>query len=262
MVAIDDAVTLVGNEWEVPAGWHQGRGAWGGLVAAAIIRAAGAADGQEPGLRPLREAAIHMVGPLPAGPVQVRPTLVRRGSATAAWRVDIVGEQTWAIGSVVFGASRADDFRPVTEPGTPPVAPSWTEMEALTVGPPVAPEFLQHFAVRLVSGLPYSGTDADVLAWIMPAQPPATYDDALLVGLVDAMWPATLVQVAAPRPMATLSFSATLLVDPATVNPAEPLLHRGRMLSHAQGYVTESRELWTPDGRLAVHNTQVVAVIR
>ena len=43
---------------------------------------------------------------------------------------------------------------------------------------------------------------------------------------------------------------------------AAPLLHRGRMLGLAEGYSTESRELWTPDGRLAVHNSQVIAIIR
>ncbi|MFZ8925801.1 MAG: hypothetical protein ACO3CU_03440, partial [Candidatus Nanopelagicales bacterium] len=54
----------------------------------------------------------------------------------------------------------------------------------------------------------------------------------------------------------------TLLVDPASVDASAPLLHRGRMLGLAHGYSTESRELWTPDGRLAVHNSQVIAIIR
>jgi hypothetical protein len=34
------------------------------------------------------------------------------------------------------------------------------------------------------------------------------------------------------------------------------------MVASADGYVTETRELWTPDGRLAVHNTQVITLIR
>jgi hypothetical protein len=52
------------------------------------------------------------------------------------------------------------------------------------------------------------------------------------------------------------------LVDPATVDPQVPLLHHGRLLGYADGYATETRELWTADGRLAVHNTQVITVIK
>jgi len=246
--------------WEVPEGWRQGRGAWGGLVVAASVRAARAVDPDAP---PLREISVHMVGPVLSGPTRVTCTLVRRGSATAVWHVAIASQEaeTWATATVVFGGPRALDMdgQPVL---SMPAAPDWRDLEPLTLEPPLAPEFLQHLAVRPVSGYPYSGTSDDVLGWVAPAVAPASYDDATLTGLVDALWPAALVQVSTARPMATLSFSATLLVDPATVDPAVPLLHRGRMLGLAEGYSTESRELWTSDGRLAVHNAQVIAIIR
>lgn len=255
-----ELVDVHDGTWDVPEGWRQGRGAWGGLVVAASVRAARAVD---PGAPPLREITVHMVGPVLAGTATVACDLVRRGSATAVWRVTIgspVGE-TWATATVVFGGDRALDVdaRPVL---AMPESPAWRDLEPLTLEPPLAPEFLQHLAVRPVSGYPYSGASDDVLAWVQPAAPLATYDEATLVGLVDAMWPAALVQVSTARPMATLSFSATLLVVPSTVDPAVPLLHRGRMLGVAQGYSTESRELWTADGRLAVHNSQVIAIIR
>lgn len=246
--------------WDVPEGWRQGRGAWGGLVVAAAVRAARAVD---PGAPPLREISVHMVGPVLAGPAQVACTLVRRGSATAVWHVAIASQEgeTWATATVVFGGDRAPDVdgHPVLRM---PAAPDWRDLEPLNLEPPLAPEFLQHLAVRPVSGFPYSGTHDDVLGWVAPALTPTSYDDATLVGLVDALWPAALVQVSTARPMATLSFSATLLVDPVTVDAAAPMLHRGRMLGLAQGYSTESRELWTADGRLAVHNAQVIAIIR
>lgn len=261
MPSYADAVHVHDDRWEVPAGWHQGRGAWGGLVTAAVIRAATTADASEPGTRLLREVSVHMVGPLPAGPARLTTTLVRRGSATAIWQVEIAGTETYAVGTVTLGADRASDFAPHTELHRPDVA-DWTAIDPLTLGPPLAPEFLQHLAVRPVGGFPYSGGHDDVLSWVAPGTQIPAYDDALLVGMVDALWPAALVQVTEPRPLATLAFTATLLVDPATVDPALPLLHRGRLLAYAGGYATESRELWTADGRLAVHNTQVITVIR
>lgn len=261
MTSYADLVDVRDGVWDVPEGWRQGRGAWGGLVVAAAVRAARTAGGtQEP---PLREISVHMVGPVPSGPAHVACHLVRRGSSTAVWHVTIGSAEgeTWATATVVFGGDRAPDMdgHPVLRM---PDAPHWQGMDPLTLEPPLAPEFLQHLAVRPVSGYPYSGTDDEVLGWVAPAVALASYDEATLVGLVDALWPAALVQVSTARPMATLSFSATLLVDPLTVDATAPLLHRGRMLGLAQGYSTESRELWTPDGRLAVHNAQVIAIIR
>jgi hypothetical protein len=260
VASYSDLVDVRGGVWDVPEGWRQGRGAWGGLVVAAAIRAARAVDPEVP---PLREISVHMVGPVLAGPAQVACTLVRRGSSTAVWHVAIASQEgeTWATATVVFGGDRAPDMdgHPVLRM---PAAADWRELEPLTLEPPLAPEFLQHLAVRPVSGFPYSGTRDDVLGWVAPAVAPPSYDDATLTGMVDALWPAALVQVSTARPMATLSFSATLLIDPATLDPAVPLLHHGRMLGLAQGYSTESRELWTADGRLAVHNSQVIAIIR
>jgi len=260
VASYSDHVDVTDGVWDVPEGWLQGRGAWGGLVVAAAVRAARAVDPDAP---PLREISVHMVGPVLPGPARVACTLVRRGSATAVWQVAIVSAEgeTWAVATVVFGGARALDVD--AHPRlTMPEAPEWSALEPLVLEPPLAPEFLQHLAVRPVGGYPYSGSADDVLGWVAPAVEIDAYDDATLTGMVDALWPAALVQVTTARPMATLSFSATLLVDPASVDARTPLLHRGRMLGMAEGYSTESRELWTADGRLAVHNSQVIAIIR
>jgi len=261
VLSLDEATAIHDGNWRVPEGWRQGRGAWGGLVVAAVVRAAQESDRATEGHRPLREVSLHIVGPVPAGDVSITATLVRRGSATGIWQVSVGADEVWATATVVFGADRATDVtgRPVLHM---PEVTAWADLEPLTLGPPLAPEFLQHLAVRPLSGYPYSDTADEVVAWVAPAIPIAAYDEATLVGMVDAMWPAALVQVSTPRPMATLSFSATLLVDPATVDPAEPLLHRGRLLALSAGYATETRELWTSDGRLAVHNTQGITIIR
>jgi hypothetical protein len=62
--------------------------------------------------------------------------------------------------------------------------------------------------------------------------------------------------------MATLSFSASVLIDPESLDPSEPLLHVSTLIGSRRGYVTEHRQLWTPDGRLAVDNPQVIVIIR
>lgn len=264
-VVFPGAVATDGT-WVVPAGWTQGRGAWGGLVVATAVRAAEAAEvrvGPDSPGRGVRTLTVQMMAPVPDGPVPVAVRELRRGSATAMWRVEVGSGQggQCAEAAVVLGDPRAADVPPVC-PAMPDVAP-WEQAAVIEVGPPIGPEFAPHLEFRPVAGYPYSGRTDDVISWIRPrGDGGGGYDAGALLGLVDALWPGTLIHVTTPRPMATLTFTATLLVDPATVPVDEPLLHIGRMVASAGGYVTETRELWTPDGRLAVHNTQVITIIR
>lgn len=260
-----DLTRVVDGEWSVPDGWAQGRGAWGGLNVGLAVRAAEHAERMLRGAdesRVVREVSVDMLGPVPAGSVPVAVEPLRVGSGTTAWRV-VIGSAPDVLvsASVVLGRKRSGD-QPLMRDARldPPDSPPWTEVPAIPLGPPLAPEFTRGLEFRPISGLPYQGLADDIVCWVrLPDAGPM--DAAYLLGLVDALWPATLVTHTAVRPMATLTFAASLLVDPATVDPDAPLLHRGRLVAQRDGYATETRELWTADGRLAVVNTQMMVVI-
>lgn len=261
-----ELTTVTEGVWHAAPGWLQGRGAWGGLLVGAAVRAAEAADvreGETTSPRLVREVSMDMLGPVPPGEHPVCVTPLRQGSRTSAWRVEILGEgEVLASSSVVFGQRRSGDQPTLVAEGlTPPSAAPWEDTPVLALEPPLAPEFSSHLEFRFVRGIPYQGRLEDVVCWVRFPHVGGPVDSALLLGMADAMWPATLVTLAQPRPMATITFAASLLIDPATVDPAEPLLFRGRLLSLSDGYATETCELWTPDGRLAVWNTQVIALI-
>lgn len=261
-----ELTTTTDGVWHSPPGWLQGRGAWGGLLVGAAVRAAEAADlrdGETTSPRLVREVSMDMLGPVPPGEHPVRVVPLRQGSRTSAWRVELLGEgEVLASSSVVFGQQRSGDQPTlVSESLSPPEVEPWQDTPVIALEPPVAPEFSSHLEFRFVSGIPYQSRLEDVVCWVRFPNAGGPADAALLLGMADAMWPATLVTLAQPRPMATITFAASLLVDPATVDAAEPLLFRGRLLSLSDGYATETCELWTPDGRLAVWNTQVIALI-
>ena len=261
-----DNTTVIDGSWHVPAGWAQGRGAWGGLGVGMAVRTAEHADRlleQDGEPRLVREVSVDMLGPVPVGEALVREAPLRVGSGTSAWRV-VVGTEPDVLvsASVVLGRARSGDQPTmVDERLTPPASPPWTDVAAVPLAPPLAPEFTERLEFRPLTGLPYQGRIEDVVCWVRLPEPEPV-DAALALGLVDAMWPATLVTLSEPRPMATLTFAASLLVDPATIDPAQPLLHRGRLVSRREGYATETRELWTPDGRPAVFHTQVRVVVK
>jgi hypothetical protein len=258
--------------WDVPDGWQQGRGAWGGLVVTAAIRAAVEAEGAP---RPVRSVFVSILAPVPVGEVSITTTLLRRGSATSAWQIDMRSHQ--AV-SAAAGDTRVSDTDEVLVQATvllgddrhdvaglpslspPSVMKPWREVPIVPLAPPAAPPFTEHLEFRLIQGIPYSGKVEDIACWVRAPDGPLDY--AALIGLVDAMWPVPILAVTEPRPMATLTFSASVLVDPATLDPAEPLLHVSTLMGSSHGYVTEHRQLWTPDGRLAVDNPQVIVIIR
>jgi hypothetical protein len=66
--------------WDVPAGWLQGRGAWGGLVIAASVNAVEVTQ-QQSADRRMRSVTAHMFRPLPAGTARIDVTPLRVGSA-------------------------------------------------------------------------------------------------------------------------------------------------------------------------------------
>ena len=266
MPAYRDITTIVDGAWHVPAGWAQGRGAWGGLGVGMAVRTAERADRlleQDGEPRFVREVSVDMLGPVPVGASLVRESPLRVGSGTSAWRVVVGAEPDVLVSaSVVLGRARGGDQPTMVDARlSPPASPPWTDVAAVPLAPPLAPEFTERLEFRPLAGLPYQGRVEDVVCWVRMPEPEPV-DAALALGMVDALWPATLVTLSEPRPMATLTFAASLLVDPATIDPTAPLLHRGRLVSRREGYATETRELWTPDGRLAVFNTQVMVVIK
>ncbi len=255
--------------WDVPTGWLQGRGAWGGLVVAAEVKAAQQSQAGVDPTRRVRNISAHLFGALPEGPAVVEVECLREGSAMSTWQVRVLGGdgQLASQAVVITGTDR-----PV-EPGRrwgvaqAPSLPPWSEVGTVPVEPPFGPPFGAHFAFRPVEGIPGTASAPRCLGWIGPAagEEWSAWSAATMLGIVDAWWPGTYVtlgSLAEVRPMATVSFGAHLLIDPTTVDPTEPLALQSWVADAEAGFTTETRRLWTSDGRLAVENHQSIVVIK
>jgi acyl-CoA thioesterase len=258
-MSLDDVLSPArdGDGWslEVPDGWQQGRGAFGGLVLGAVTRAlSGHAGG-----RPLRSLSGAIFAPVVPGAARITAELVHAGSAVSVLRATLEqGGKPAAHASAIFGAPR---------PGTP----SWRRLAAPAAAPfetlpevrlpsPPAPAFTRHFDMRVVSGFLFSGVpDAEVLGYVRPRVRPRVRDAALAVALADCYYPVLLAASAGPRPAATVSFQLELCAPPGD---GDVFLHRGSSPSATEGYAVEDRELWTEDGRLVALNRQVFVVIK
>jgi len=113
------------------------------------------------------------------------------------------------------------------------------------MGPPIGPVFATHYEFRLVSGAPHGGaSDAVVAGWVRESVPLGMLTYAALLARLDSFWPAFFAVDRVRRPMATVSFMAEFLADPATLDPTVPMFYRARAVAQAGGYCVELRELW------------------
>jgi hypothetical protein len=156
------------------------------------------------------------------------------------------------------GASDAPRFSPPPPPRLPP----WRDLPVVEVRPPLGPVFTQHYEYRSAAASPFARTGEPTTdGYVRERVPPARLDAPALVARLDAWWPTLFAVAGAPRPVATISFTAQILVDPAALPAAEPLRYRARMAALHDGFFVELRELWHGD-RVVALNQQTFAILR
>ena len=244
----------------LPDGWQQGRGAFGGLVLALLARAMEQAEPDPE--RPLQSLAGEIVAPVLASAAEVQVELLRRGSGltSVAARLRQDGELR-AHASAIFGKVRVADGERTSI--AKPAIPDWRSVEPLDFDPSISPPFLGGFELRNMGPLPFSGQGEPLTeGFVWLRKRPVRFGAAELLAYVDAWWPTQWTLEDAPRPMATVAFSFQRCMELADVPTDAPLFHRARGLASHAGYAPELRELWTNDGRLVALNPQTFCMIR
>ena len=241
---------------DVPSGWEQGRGAFGGLTLGVLLRAIEACEPDA--ARIVRTLSGELAGPVAPGPAEIRVTPMRRGKNQSNLRADL-----WQ-GDVILGTASAV----LSAPRTPaPEVPART-IETMPFDRVAAiprnstfPTFAQHFEYRIEGPLPFSGSaDASARGWIRLREPLPAIDGPAVIAHLDSYWSAIASRLDRPRPFATVSFLAELLVSPATLSPTTPFYLDCRVLAASDGFVVEERALFQDDELVAM-NHQTFAMI-
>ena len=247
-------------EATVPDGWQQGRGAFGGLVYGVLARAMEAELGDP--ARRLQTLSGDIAGPVLPGPASIQVEVLRRGAKQSNAQARLVqGSHVLAVASGVFCAPRALEM-PALRGVESPERAGWDQLRVLPLEPPLGPDFARAYEYRLAGPAPFSGShDAETAGYIRERTLPSRRDSPSVIALLDAWWPTLWSILTEPRPVATTSFLAELLVDPARLDPAERLFHDARMAGQGDGFFVELRALWSGDTCVAM-NQQTFAVLR
>ncbi len=241
---------------QIPEGWQQGRGAFGGLVLGILLRAMEGAEADK--TRVARTISGDLCGPVMAGAVEISVRVLRRGGKQSNYGVEMrQSGEVVAVGSAVFSAPRSQP-----KPPSLMKAPEPADWQAAQVLPGAPAGFATHYDYRIVGPMPFMGATTEAYAdgWIREREVLQRVDAPALIARLDAWFP-TLFYFAPPRPVATISFVAQVLVEPASLPPDEPLRYRARMASLSDGFFVELRELWRGDQVVAL-NQQTFAIIK
>lgn len=248
-----------GYRLDVPSGWRQGRGAYGGFVVASLVRAIEDAVGDP--ARVVRSVTAELPAPVAAGDAELRVEILRAGNNVTTARADLRQDgEIRAHAVAILAAPRPSASNIGWQQLTPPEVPHWKTLAPIPASP-MFPEFAQHFEYRLVEGVPTTGAPPRALGWIRSRLPVGKSDAAYLAAMADTWFPSTLVHLTQMRPMATIAFTLELVGAPIALPDEIPLLYRANAPVLVDGYSLETRELWTEDGRLLARNHQTFAVI-
>ncbi len=234
--------------------WYQGRGVYGGLVFAQMVRALRSHTSF-----PIRRLNVDMCAPVEVGEIEITVQEARRGMNSHFFYIcALQDKKVVAHGSAVCGGKRVDSFDAHLHP-----APELNVPTIPSIPPnPLMPAFTQHFEYWPTIGVfPFSRSeDLRCGGWIR-SRHDSTIDAEMVVALLDAWWPSVSLRLDGPRPMGTISCT----VDFSLVEPFEqsgPCLLENTCVEVHQGYAVENNVLWSSTGQVLARAQQNVVIIR
>jgi acyl-CoA thioesterase len=257
----DTAVTAEGAgryAATIDRGWWIERGPNGGYLAAVVLRAV-LAEVADPSRR-VRTITLHYLRPPTEGPCEVAVTIERagRGLTTASARL-AQGGRDCILALVALGVDRSGPE--VHDHPAPPVATP-EQLPERSASPPGAPDipFRHRFDVRAAIGNPpfTAGPSAETGGWIR-SEDDDPVDDVLLTALTDSWPPAVFSRLEARVGVPTIELTVHLRGAPPLV-PGWCLV-RFRTQEVVAGYLEETGEIWSEDGRLLAESRQLAVVL-
>jgi acyl-CoA thioesterase len=238
--------------------WSQGRGAFGGIVAALgneAMRRLVPAD------RQLRGLETVFVGPAFPGAVRMQAEILRVGKA-----VTIASARLWSADQIaatftgIYGAART------TQISISPMANSGVRAAQDlpdSIFPPhtPAPAFVQHFSLRFAEGSrPFTGLKSRLSKAYIRHKDPGPLTESHVVALIDCI-PSPLMQMMTkPAPSNSLTWTLQFQRHDYTFAPDAWWRMDSEVDSAGDGYACETSVVLNPAGVPAALSRQLVVV--
>jgi acyl-CoA thioesterase len=242
---------------DVPEDWLVGRTCFGGLQAAATVRAARGLVGEE---IPLRSLQVAFVGPVPAGRSQLEARILRSGKSVTHTEVRIVrGTETLCLAFVIFGHPRTSAVR--VDPQMPPPARSEEESRPLGFFPGLSPEFAKHFEFRWAQGgFPFTGAKEPHTQIYARHRETQALGESHLIAMCDSIPSPGVSMLTRFARGASLTWTLEILEHQFDFDPDRYWRLDAEITAGRDGYHAESVAVWNPDGRMAALSRQTAMI--
>jgi acyl-CoA thioesterase len=237
--------------------WRVVRGPNGGYVAAVLVRAIRAEVGEG---RPLRSLTVHYLSaPQEAeAEVEVRVERAGRSLTTVSVRCDQDGRTiALALAALATAYPAALERADAAMPDVP--APE-------AIAPPAArpgfdpPPFARNFELRPALGwAPFSGGEHALTGGWIRFRDERPLDEAALVALCDAWWPALFSVVEQPLVAPTIDLTVHLRAE--LPRPHDDVLLEARSDVVRDGFVEEDVRIFARDGTLLAQSRQLALAL-
>lgn len=257
LTTFDEAIAWTRDDdgWTgvVPDEWRQGRAAFGGVVAAAALRAMRSLVGA----LTVRTVTTTFVGPLTGEPARLTARVLRQGRSVTFAAAEIrQGDAVRARVQAVFGAARDSSLHPKRPTVTVPAPDAGIPFPYL---PGITPQFIQGIDARWFDGMPFSGSDGDTLAALLRFRVPAARGPERLLGLLDIPPAPVLQQLRGPAPASSVSWTAHLIAEDELAD-GDFAWFTYDTETTGDGYSTVVGRMYGPDGRMLAWSEQLIAV--
>lgn len=235
--------------------WSQGRTVFGGVSAAAILRAM---DFELESPRPLRVLHVNFIAPLKIEkPCRITIEHLRDGQNVTQLQGRLTQDnQTCVQVQACYGKSRDSKINRLSDQQCS--LKSASKGNFLPIIPGVTPKFLKHITLDFQSGkLPFTGSKhSHIDGWMKFKEVPTNISLAHIVALADA-WPPTVLQMLKwPKPASTLSWQVDVLQPEIKLPPSQWIGYQAKTLQATDGYSHTQANIWSESGELILLSRQ------
>jgi acyl-CoA thioesterase len=253
---------------ELPEAWSY-RMPSGGVLMTAALRAM-RAELADDAFAPVSATTIFCT-PVPAGPLEIRVHVIRRGFAASQVRAALVSPRVQGAGlevSATFALERSGpDAMGVEMPDVPPperCPPSGPRVRSAT-----SPAFFANFDIRLAIGAAFSEPDWEAgearqaywYRYLVPQRHGGHFDPLAIPPIADTM-PGALARRLGPKEARFFAPSLDLTVHFLDRSDSEWFLVDVRCQRARGGYATADAEIWDEAGHLVAHASQTMMLRR
>jgi acyl-CoA thioesterase len=237
--------------------WNQGRSLFGGLVAAACIRAGKKEVEKE---WKLMNMHLHFIDPVGLGESFLQTQLIRKGKSIAIVTVRLLQEDNIkTMVTLTFAKERISNIQVL--PSNPPTINPPEKISALPYIKGVTPEFTQHLEYQFTDGqFPFSGSSSSYHSGWCRLKQERVCGEEMITALMDA-WPSPVLQM---LPSPSFASSVTWSMDfllPKYEDCAENFWYYEAYTDYAKsGIAFAQAKLWSAKNELAAISRQSYSI--